>query len=508
MAIATPATAEQTPELPESKPRRGFKKQPTKNPPPEAGAIKPFWERVCDLTNEDWQRSELFIYLLEPIADLVKLTGKKYYKKYTGGDDAPRSDADILKELGSGKYRIMLNRRKPGADKSDMVDLHEFTEFNMNMPPKLPRKFWLKDPRNERWESMLPEEPAQAQQAGAAGTQPSFVETARLLQEIRRDAREEALEAQPIVPEPPDPVEQMKGVASILKEMRGETPKDSGTAELLRIMDASAARLHSDLQAARQREHELQMRLLEAMKPQPAQESEITKKIVDKFLEESIDGKGKEAEAPERRGRVTGMDILHDVAVALPNSPVMSKLSDAFYLWMQGNLIERQMKMRQANPQPAANARPQQSPALNPPGIPEPQPQQQEPQPEPQQEPEPIMNFSAEQIAKFVPQIIQPLCNAIEQGQDGYALAETFRMMFGAMPFEMLKNQGKEKIFAAIQMSQFWRPFQINGQPHPGLAQLEPQLKNMIEEFCMWPPADDEDEDDGEDNGDLQPEVL
>lgn len=118
-----------------------------------------------------------------------------------------------------------------------------------------------------------------------------------------------------------------------------------------------------------------------------------------------------------------------------------------------------------------------------------------------------MMTFTPQQLADFLPQIIGPVCNIMDQQKDGYDLAEWFRTQFGSMYFDVLRNQGKEKIFAAIQMSQYWGPFIVNGRQHSGFAVLEPQLKNMIEEFCNWPPPDDESEEDDDDPAD-EPEVL
>ena len=523
MATVTPIEEIPAVETPIPTKKRGFKKQPAKNTTPEAPAaetptLKPFWDRVTDLTNEDWQRSELFLYLLEPVADLIKLTGKKYYKKYTAADAAPRSDLDIVKEFGSGKYRVMLNRRKPGADKSDMVDMHEFTEFNMNFPPKLARRLWLKDPRNERGESMLPEEPSAA---AVNGNQPSsMLDTIKVLNEIRRDAREEAMDMQPIPPEPPDPMAQLKGAVDIVKTLSPQDKKEDGSALMLKMMEiqqksteATMAAMRVEMAEARKREHELQMKLIE-IRTAPAQQDEITKKIVDKALDKVLNPENAEAIPLKSKGPWWG-DMVHDLVVALPNSPVMANLSQAALLWTQASAMSKTgAKSGAVTPAPMPNApppRPVQTIDAGP-GVP-PAP---EPHPNAAQQPEappvgpitPGMKLAPEQLAPFVGIIAEPLMNLLNSPDcDGARLADWCIVQKGQMQYDFVANQGPEILLQAIRLSPFWGGFQLQSYPaHPGFAHFEPQLKTLLADFCD--PSDDEDDEEDQDNNDGKPEDI
>lgn len=114
------------------------------------------------------------------------------------------------------------------------------------------------------------------------------------------------------------------------------------------------------------------------------------------------------------------------------------------------------------------------------------------------------MQITAQQMAPFVGQILEPLINHINhvdsegrRDRDGWDLRQWFIDGRGMGPYQMLVSAGPETIMQAFRLSPFWKP--NVEQSFPGLCSMEVPLKEFIEQFCTEPPPDDEGEgDDGE----------
>ena len=520
MATVTPIQPEtQAAPIPERKknmkkshPNAGRKK---KDAPPDPESEQKFFDKIKAVPTEDWgQRAFIYVYCTEPLCDLKTQGGAKFLFK----SNAPITDLQkIMADYGSFKGYMTLNIRKPGDKQGDQVDRFDFEIYNPNYPPKIPRKVWIEDSRNEKWAALLP---AEAPPPAANGTAPNLIDTMRAVNEMRRDIREELEDAQPIIPEPPDPIAQFKGVADVFKTLKGDEKKDDGGNMMLKMMEiqqksteATMTAMRAEMAEARKREHELQMKLIE-IRTAPAQQDEITKKIVDKALDRVLNPENAEAIPLKSKGPWWG-DMVHDLVVALPNSPVMANLSQAALLWTQASAMSKTgAKSGAVTPAPMPNAPPPRPvPTIDAgPGVP-PAP---EPHPNAAQQPEappvgpitPGMKLAPEQLAPFVGIIAEPLMNLLNSPDcDGARLADWCIVQKGQMQYDFVANQGPEILLQAIRLSPFWGGFQLQSYPaHPGFAHFEPQLKTLLADFCN--PSDDEDDEEDQDNNDGKPEDI
>jgi len=184
MAETTETVTEKTPEAPQA-----VQSPPARNksgrPPGKSSGPKPdppFFQRVASIPKEDWgTRAFMYCYCTEPICDLKQLGERKYLFRSA----EPILDLDsIMKTYGSMKGYLSLNLRKSGQDGGDQIDRYDFEIYNPLYPPKIPRKAWLADARNERWAALLPKEA----EAGAAG---GMLDAVKLYKEIRSEVKEE-----------------------------------------------------------------------------------------------------------------------------------------------------------------------------------------------------------------------------------------------------------------------------------------------------------------------------
>lgn len=151
----TPSTPFDSPPVePKQEPPTPFKRKPGR---PEK---KSFWDHVNEIPLSEWQakRFYLYAYLSEPFCNIKTEGEPGYLRKFY----EPVDPEFFLKEWGSGKYFLRLKEKRPGEKSDRDVDTLTFEIYNPTYPPKLPRKLWENDPRNERWLSMLPKEQKEA----------------------------------------------------------------------------------------------------------------------------------------------------------------------------------------------------------------------------------------------------------------------------------------------------------------------------------------------------------
>jgi hypothetical protein len=107
-----------------------------------------FFAHTSGLTEDDWQRSLIYVYQWAPSVDLTKGgTDKKYRKIYT----RHMSEEDIKRDLGSGTYELKLNQIDPRTSKDKTVDRIVISIWDFQFPPNLPPGPWLDDPKNADW---------------------------------------------------------------------------------------------------------------------------------------------------------------------------------------------------------------------------------------------------------------------------------------------------------------------------------------------------------------------
>lgn len=124
-----------------------------------------FFDYMKSFPPEDW-REILNVYLFRtaPITDRVKTGNFKYIQKYF----QPPTQEQVMKEFGSGGYKMMFNWYNATSRKTTLIREGNFDIENMDFPPKVPLGEWIDDERNKQW---LWAKPAlAAQQATAYAT--------------------------------------------------------------------------------------------------------------------------------------------------------------------------------------------------------------------------------------------------------------------------------------------------------------------------------------------------
>ena len=197
------AVAEEEPETPFGQPATPAPAAPA--PPPPPVKRKPtFFQRVAAVPKADWgTRVFIYVYCLEPICNL-KMGGES---KYLVRLSEPIADEQALMvDYGSGKYRLQMVNRKPGAHDSDTTDGTEIG-FHSQVPAEISRSVWMNDPRND-----------DGQRYRRKKNRPCNVAARhryRRLQDVHRDSediREQFTPPPPpVAPPPPDRVQEFKG---------------------------------------------------------------------------------------------------------------------------------------------------------------------------------------------------------------------------------------------------------------------------------------------------------
>ncbi len=298
-----------------------------------APADPPFFAKVAAIPPEEWGvRAFIYCYCTEPICNLKILGESKYL--FRSGE--PIRDLDgIMKDYGSFKGYLTLNFRKAGDNGTDAIDRLDFEIYNPKYPPKIPRKAWLADPRNERWVALLPPE---APAPGTPGAAPSLMEAANFYRSVRTELKEEmpqtsgtarevietlraarefvtpaaAPAAAPAAPAV-DPFTAAMGIAKELLQIRAENP-------MVDFLRDQMNRQHEEMK-------ELRKELAEARKPVTAAVQQ--KSWIDQLFELAGDDTkmervtkvlgrfGFSLEGGGRPSKVTGFEMVRDIL----NSP-------------------------------------------------------------------------------------------------------------------------------------------------------------------------------------------
>lgn len=288
--------------------------EPAQEAKPSPPRLPSFFQTMNKVQKADWgPRATIYLYRVEPVIDRTRSGDNKYIMTYA----EPVNEERIMADCGSGRYKLILNFRKPGADQGDTVDTTYMEILNMKYPPKIPIGEWVDDPRNRKWQWAK-----EASQGPPPPPAPTGVETLvdvmRVTGDLRREMREEMQEQQPA--QAVTAVDPWSAAEKILN-MRSENPMVAILQQQMK--DAAAAteaerqRAFTAAEAAREREFKLQEKLMEAR-------SAPAKSMMDQLLELAAMGDKLEplkkmfgfngaGEASGRIAKTTGMDILHDV---------------------------------------------------------------------------------------------------------------------------------------------------------------------------------------------------
>jgi hypothetical protein len=122
-------------------------------------------------SDDEWANElTAYLYRTDPLTDR-KANGKAVnLRKYSVCFD----QEDVMKEFGSGGYRIDLCRTEPASRKSRRIAQHYFSIMNMDYPPRVPFGDWLDEPQNKIWEWAKPGIQTATQQMSQNGMAPQF----------------------------------------------------------------------------------------------------------------------------------------------------------------------------------------------------------------------------------------------------------------------------------------------------------------------------------------------
>lgn len=419
---------------------------------------KGFFDRVAAIPAADWgARYYLYLYCLEPICNL-KISGeKKYMQRF---EEPVTSEHQIMVEYGSGKYRLMLVNHKATADEQRGPDQHEFEIFNPKYPPKLPKEVWVNDPRNKRWEAILPKEPPTPLVAAPAvpSVDPLAAFDTFMGIQDRIEARVKPVEAPP--PQaPPAPSTDPFDLVKKIMDMRGNDPMITLLLARMEAMDKGA-------EAARQREYELQKELRQLANTQ--QTAAAPKSAIEQLKEllslkdtlKEVLGIDKEAATTHVRSRMSGwMELVSEIGPQLVNAPILNALATRI-----ANGAPQQ-------PPTVIDARPVQNtggtvpPGTNPPG--------------------PDVN----EVLSFVQTVVTPaLCEYFRTGNDGKTFAAWIDDGYPGR-VQQLQQFGAQRI---IDLYKNAAPPEVKAILLPGGD--DKRFVQFVTEFCAWKDEDGEDE--------------
>lgn len=114
--------------------------------PTDLSAADP-WLRLKNRTPDEWNFTLAYLYRLGPTIDRRGGGRKISIATYA----RPFDQDDIMKEHGSGAYRVDLLEQDPQSGRYSRVEQFRFDILNVDYPPKVPIGDWVNDPANEVW---------------------------------------------------------------------------------------------------------------------------------------------------------------------------------------------------------------------------------------------------------------------------------------------------------------------------------------------------------------------
>jgi len=99
---------------------------------------------------DDWRFLTLYLYRTAPI------TQRRGGEVNIGVYNTPLDQADVMKEHGSGEYRMDLTQDPPGGGKRRRLRQCYFSILHPDHPPRIPVGEWADDARNEKWKWAKP----------------------------------------------------------------------------------------------------------------------------------------------------------------------------------------------------------------------------------------------------------------------------------------------------------------------------------------------------------------
>ncbi len=452
------------------------KKHPGGRPPlaqaleAKASRSNAFFDAVSRVPQEDWgTRVILWLYRLEPYTDRRKSGDYIYLMQYLQPVDENR----VMMDFGSGRYRLMLTNRKPGADRGDELDKYEFEIINQTHPPKIPPGEWIDDPRNIKWAWARPAAvpvPGQAQPQ-TQGSQ--VLETLQVMSEVQRAADERA-DRRAAAPAS-DPIDSAVRIIQLTK--------GGGETVLMEMFGRQ-------LERAQDRADKLEAELRTQRNPAPTvptdpfaqltQMADGVKKLKDLGLFGGNGEKSESAIAAAVRSRMgPWMEFFQ---------PVLPEVAGIVKAFAQPLAHVMAQKMMQPKAQQPGQPAPPPSVTQPPPAIP---PPTNGTAPQPQAQPAPQHTPEEQGLLEFINAITPRMLNHLHQGIDGGAFAAWVADGYSLDRVQQMQLAPPSAIVDFYKQTPYWQQ----------LADREASFIKFLEEFNTWKPEeDDETPSDGEDD--------
>jgi hypothetical protein len=413
-----------------------------------------FFDKLTAYTEAEWERLILYLYRLEPITDrFAGGNSIKFIAKYVHAID----EEVVMKDHGSGKYRLMLNESTAVSKKTKPIASVEFAILNPAYPPKIPLGEWIDDTRNKQWawaKAAPPAEPVpetgKSEQGHRDGLSAS--DLFRLTREMVRELAPKQ-DANSVTTAVVDALKTSYSEAFKVAQVQARGGDDSKLFDLIKAIlqkpektgeDSHQKFLYDQLAEERKRNHDLMMKLLEK-KEGSDEKAGITDRIIERAIDNLLGDEG--TRGP--RGKW---------AWAAPYLPQALDIAGKAV-----NGLTQMLSFGLGRRAPASN------PAAGMGAAPPPEhPQQIPPTPA---EGDPMMNMLLQQIG-------DPLLNHLHGGQRGEEFGDWLVSGFGTSAPPQVKGLGKDKIVAAIKLTPLW----------PSIAPVEQRFLEFLDELLAWTP--------------------
>jgi hypothetical protein len=465
-------------------------------PHPNAGQIEPdFFKLVKAVPKEDWgTRAFIYVYVTEPACDLKQTNNKSYLCR----SSAPIELEQLMQDYGSFKGFMTLNRRKPGGETGDLIDRYDFEIYNPKYPPKIPKEAWTKDPRNKRWEALLPPEAPQPQATGSAAEmlqlflnmQDQFAERyenkengTSNLDQILNTAEKFAKLSQPA---PPTQTQNdLFDTVSKIMNMKADNP-------MMDVLRDEMRSIREELKEERAENRRLQQEMLKAHMPGTQAEAKtLLQQVRDlgEFKEAFRTVLGAEAGGSIVKSRMSGtLEFLQSIVPQVINSPLANGIG---------------YRLMNPMPPPASQLPPTVTVQPAPPG---------------QMQAPPAPNSQADMMRFIVETMTPAMLSYLEENGEGARFAEWVYAGYPdhLLPLQTIKHpqmpgqSGLPVIVSFYRQPQFWQRIAgpqarkietddagkrtIVPLPPAELSARETAFQKFIEDFCKWSPDQEEPE--------------
>lgn len=177
---------------------------------PDASKTATFLKKMGTYSSEDWgARIKVYCYRVEPVIDRTRSGELKYIMSYS----EPISEDRLLADHGSGRYKLILNFRKPGVEVGDEIDSVYIEIMNPKFPPKMSLGDWVDDARNKKWAWAKEILEDQERKKATPQVAESVTDQLRVFNEIQDSAIERA---RANTPTQADPVQMFKGFMDLM----------------------------------------------------------------------------------------------------------------------------------------------------------------------------------------------------------------------------------------------------------------------------------------------------